>query len=85
MIRSENLETLADVIDSSGETLPYDPADLVEFFSDGFGNGHYFHRRSRDDADPPIVLWDHETWTLEPAPEFFEVLEATLVRVEDAE
>jgi hypothetical protein len=83
LVRAQDLARLDHILDDFGEPLPYDPADLLEFYPDGMGNGLSFHRRSRTDPDPPVVDRDHETGELVECKSFFTSLDKTLVRLDE--
>jgi hypothetical protein len=77
------LVDLGEIMDPIAAEQQYVPTgyrfqDLLEFFPDGSGNGQSFHRRHRDDDDPPTVDWDHETREISDESSFFEFTDQAL-------
>lgn len=75
------LHLLSDYVDTLENGAKYDSRDLLEFFTDGAGNGQYFHRRSPKDDNPPTFDWDHETWQLSGPTDCFDFLDERLLQL----
>jgi hypothetical protein len=82
VLPSDELGTVARFL-NPGEKVPYNGADLLEFFPDGTGNAQCFQRRSTQDAHPLTVDWDHETRELSGESDFFEFVDEHLIRIEE--
>lgn len=78
---SVDLGELMDPIAKEQMFVPdnYEFQDLLEFCQDGAGNCQAFHRKSRNDADPMTVDWDHETREISGEMPFFEFADEKLL------
>lgn len=56
------------------EPEDYEFENLLKFYSDGSGNGYFFHRDSPEDANPDVRYWDHETREIGERQSFMEFL-----------
>jgi hypothetical protein len=85
ILASSALVDLGQIMDPIAAEQRFRPSgytfqDLLEFLPDGAGNCQAFHRRRKDDPDPPTVDWDHETREIADEVEFFAFSDEALLR-----
>ena len=85
ILATSGLVDLGEIMDPIAAEQRFRPSgytfqDLLEFSPDGAGNCQAFHRRRRDDSDPPTVDWDHETREISGEMDFWKFADEALLR-----
>ncbi|MEM7115489.1 MAG: SMI1/KNR4 family protein [Chloroflexota bacterium] len=79
VLPSNHLRVLAQIFSADmPKSIDYDPNHLLEFFSDGGGNGQYFYRFDQNDSECSTVDWDHETRELSHPADFWSFVDTRL-------
>lgn len=73
--RLESMERMNQCAKELNEIVDYDFNNIVEFYTDGSGNGQNFVRKSPADSNPLTRWRDHETWDLGNELTFWEFLD----------